>query len=626
MDSWVPGQLLLWLLKILLEVLHMGVTAQAIRAGKAYVELGITGMQNAQRQLKSFGDSLKNLGTKVASIGAIALAPLGAAASSFADVGSGLLGMSQRTGVSVEALSQLSLAASLTGTNLETLEHDMRHMSKTIIEATQGSEEAHRAFAILGLNFQDLKTMSPEQQLQKIGEALSKVENPTQKAASAMAIFGRSGSDLIGLLANMEKFRDVAKSWGLTVSTESAQAAKDFQNSLTLLWAVAKQGIFIIGSALAPEVKELAFAFSGAVRGINLWISANRPMVVQLAQVAIGVIAAGAALIGLGTAISTLRFAVSPGLQAFMLIKTVAMTSFSLLSSIVLAVLSPLGLVTAALVALGGYFLYTSGIGGKALKWLSDTFGQLWDTVSVTWKGIVSALQSGDIGLAVEVAGAGMRVAWENALNKMKGPWLDFKFFVLNVWAEMVNDLAKYMVKQEPVILGILNKIFSGFEMAWNKLTKPGAEADALNESLKAQGDALDDQLKGNKDKLLNELDRQNNADQLKREKQKAMQKADTTDLDEAQKKLDEALAKVEAAKKESKLKLPPGMGEMPNFGEAMPAMKNKLVAGTFNPFAIGGLGPSNRIQEEINKNGKEANNKLEEIIKQLKDAGWKFS
>ncbi|MCE2810860.1 MAG: hypothetical protein LW850_10690 [Planctomycetaceae bacterium] len=86
-------------------------SSSSIKAGSAYIELFtkdsrlVKGLNDASKRLDTFGKSLQGIGTKMAMLGAGVVAPLAGAAKVFADMGSDMVDMSQRTGVSVEALS-----------------------------------------------------------------------------------------------------------------------------------------------------------------------------------------------------------------------------------------------------------------------------------------------------------------------------------------------------------------------------------------------------------------------------------------------------------------------------------------------------------------------------------------
>jgi len=104
----------------------MGLSS-GIRAGAAYVELYtkdsrmVKGLQAAEKKLKAFGEGITSIGTRLAGLGAGVVTPLIGAAKVFSDMGGDLADMSQRTGVSVEALSELGFAAEQSGSDMETL-------------------------------------------------------------------------------------------------------------------------------------------------------------------------------------------------------------------------------------------------------------------------------------------------------------------------------------------------------------------------------------------------------------------------------------------------------------------------------------------------------------------------
>lgn len=207
-------------------------SAGAIRAGAAYVELAIKdsklvkGLRGAEQKLKAWGASIAGVGARLAGLGTAALTAFFGDAKVFADMGSDLLDMSQRTGVSVEALSELGFAADQSGADMQTLEGGLRRMQQLIADAAGGSASARQALDRLGISVEDLSRLSPDQQFKLIADRLSQINNPTMRAAAAMDIFGRAGTRLLPMLANgaagIEAMQQQARDLGLTWSTEDA--------------------------------------------------------------------------------------------------------------------------------------------------------------------------------------------------------------------------------------------------------------------------------------------------------------------------------------------------------------------------------------------------------------------
>ena len=247
-------------------------SAKGIRAGRAFVELFaddsklVRGLRRAEKRLKAFGDRIRNLGLKIAGLGTAMLAPMLGAAKAFGSMGDQVAKMAKRTGLSVEALSELRFAASQTGTSLEALETGFRRMQRSIYDAGRGLSTQTDALADLGLTYEDLAGLSPEEQFKKLAEAISRVEDPTRKAALAQALFGRAGTQLLPLFAQgakgIEALQAEARRLGLTMSGEDAKAAEEFTDALDALWKVVKMGVFNVGAALAPVLQQVAETFT----------------------------------------------------------------------------------------------------------------------------------------------------------------------------------------------------------------------------------------------------------------------------------------------------------------------------------------------------------------------------
>ena len=181
---------------------------QGIRAGRAFVELFaddsklVRGLRRAEKKLRAFGDSVRNFGLKLTALGSAMLAPLIASAKLFSGYGDQVAKMAKRTGLSVETLSELRFVATQTGTEFESLEMAFRKMQRSIYDAGRGLSTQVDAFDDLGLTFADLDGLSPEDQFKLLADRISMIEDPTRKAAIAMSLFGRTGTNLLPMFAS----------------------------------------------------------------------------------------------------------------------------------------------------------------------------------------------------------------------------------------------------------------------------------------------------------------------------------------------------------------------------------------------------------------------------------------
>ena len=169
--------------------------AQGINAG--VVELQKLGY--AAKQTSRDVATLKNLELSKLFVSAVQ-----SVASSFTQFTSGAAAAVDRTrqlaqnlGVSYGELRQLQVAADLSGASTDDLAKAFTRAQVTITNAGRGSKEAIGALGRLGLSVKDLATQTTTQQFSAIAGAINAIQNPAERAAAAVAIFGRSGAELL---------------------------------------------------------------------------------------------------------------------------------------------------------------------------------------------------------------------------------------------------------------------------------------------------------------------------------------------------------------------------------------------------------------------------------------------
>jgi len=437
-------------------------STQGIRAGRAFVELFaddsklVRGLRRAERKLRAFGDSVRNLGLKMAALGSAMFAPLAASAKLFSGYGDQVAKMAKRTGLSVEALSELRFVASQTGTSLEALETGFRRMQRSIYDAGRGLSTQTDALADLGLEYADLAGLSPEEQFKKLADAISQVEDPTRKAALAQALFGRAGTQLLPMFASGAKgiaiLQAEARRLGLTMAGEDAKAAEDFTDALDRLWKVIKMGVFHVGAALGPVLQQVADTITTLAVQIAAWVQRNQQLIVTVLKVVVGIIAAGAAIAVLGTVIS--GFATILG--ALVTVVTTVVAVLKVLGAVIAFLVSPIGLVIAAVAALAGYLITATDAGAKALGWLGERFNVLKEDALTAYQGIADALAAGDIALAARVLWLTLKMAWTRGIGFLEKVWLNFRNFFIRIGYDAFHGL-----------LAVVQSVWHGLAVGW---------------------------------------------------------------------------------------------------------------------------------------------------------------
>jgi len=454
----------------------------AIRAGRAFVELFaddtklVRGLRAAERKLRAFGASISRIGRQMAGLGAALLTPLVAAGKAFSNMGDDIAKMSKRTGMSVESLSAMSFAAQQSGTSIEDFEKGVRKMQRTIVDAGMGSKSAADAMGVLGLSYQQLARLSPEEQFKLIADRLSKIKDPTTRAAIAMMIFGRSGTALLPMLekgaVGIQELTDEAGRLGLMMKSQDAAAAEELNDAFGRMWQVVKMTSYQIGAALAPTLTKLSNWVAGVIAKFNAWIDQNRQVIVTVAKVATSILAGGIALMVFGGMISGLGMVLGKLATTIVFIGTV----FKTLGAAILFLTQPIVLVIAALAALGATLLYVTGTGAQALQWLGTRFGQLKQDAVEAFGAIGDALAAGDIALAARILWLTLKMEWTRGINFLEKMWLNFRnFFIRLAYDAFSGALAAATYAWYGLEIGwtetvsFLQKVWNGFSSFFSR-------------------------------------------------------------------------------------------------------------------------------------------------------------
>jgi hypothetical protein len=169
-------------------------------------------LQGFQGETQSFTSKVGEMAQSFASfaipIAGIAAAFFGAkgAAAAFSDairIGGELNDLAARTGETAGELAVLQRAfqnAGMSGGEVGTM---LNRLQRFMIEASEGGKTQIEAMEKLGLSYEDLKTKSPSEQLQILAQRIAAIDDPAQRSALAMQIFGRGGGEMMPLLRAM---------------------------------------------------------------------------------------------------------------------------------------------------------------------------------------------------------------------------------------------------------------------------------------------------------------------------------------------------------------------------------------------------------------------------------------
>jgi hypothetical protein len=175
----------------------------------------VSGVNRAQTAMRGLGSTIQSA-TAPTMFGGLAggfgkllggvsiMATLAAATRSFyaaMEAGGSLVDLSGQTGVAIDKLMVLQSAFEQAGMSAGDVQPTIAKLQKSIAEAATGNDQAIAKFKAMGIAIGDIQGLSADQQLAAVGEAIGKIENPAQRSAMAMEIFGKSGAKLLSVFS-----------------------------------------------------------------------------------------------------------------------------------------------------------------------------------------------------------------------------------------------------------------------------------------------------------------------------------------------------------------------------------------------------------------------------------------
>ncbi len=375
----------------LLAELVAKITADATELKKALgeSEKDVEGLgKTTDRETRSITQSLKEVGKAFVVVGGSITAAMTGAIMSFTKTGSELHDLSLKTGVSVKALAGLKYAAEQNGASLGTVEMAIRRTASALTDAKDGLETSKRAFDKMGLSIKDLEGLNVEQQFLMIANAIANIPDPMTRAAVAVDLFGRSGTDMLPMLSEgAEGLRKIMEE-GVKFSgwtTEGAALADTFGDSLGTLKTSMSGLANTIGASLAPILTDLANKITNIVSGLRAWAQEHPELAKGISEFSLGI---GILLTGLGTLFLLLPQIIASYKAFIVVINAARIASIGFVSSLY----GPLGLIV-GLGALGVGLIYTASRWADYNNIVSDTVTQS-KKFSVNTPEALAALQS----------------------------------------------------------------------------------------------------------------------------------------------------------------------------------------------------------------------------------------
>lgn len=247
-------------------------------------------------------------------LGAIAgkLNDITLAAAAYAD---NIITLSAQMGVATDTVQALQYSAELVDVSVDTVAASMRKTTRAMDSAKSGTGSAASAFETLGVSIsnQDGTLRNSETVFWEVVDALGSIENPTERDAIAMELFGRNAQTLNPLInagaAGMAQFRAEAEQMGYILSDSELttlggldDAAQRFSNATTALQNS-------VGLAWAPILTEITDAGTAAFTVLSNIVREHPVLTSTLGATVTSLAAVGGALLSIKAAVTALKTA-----------------------------------------------------------------------------------------------------------------------------------------------------------------------------------------------------------------------------------------------------------------------------------------------------------------------------
>ena len=399
------------------------------RRERAFVELGIEGLEAAKAKLKMFGDSLKTLGSTLA-IG-FAVDRVTGWIESFADAGREIFQTARDMQMSVTELQEMRGASKILGIEMETMTAAVHRTRQYVAELAVSGQQSNDVMRELGLTLSDVANLSDLDRLQLFGERIRALGNREMTSRIGRQIMGRGGVAVAASAAELGSAREKARGGRMFSEEEVRQAYELYQVQVQykkVQESIGKE----IALILLPAFRFIYMTLIPIIKGVKTWIVENASLVRQIAV-------AGALLIGIATVMTAI---------------TMSMAITGIIAATIAALFSPITIAVVAAAALVVTFVRLS----EVLDLLKTQFVGLGEIFDQVWSGISDALVAGDIELAWQILVAGMKSAWaefnywfkqtfgvsvNQVFNAMRLKWVEDMAFMKRLWVETQGFFAR---------------------------------------------------------------------------------------------------------------------------------------------------------------------------------------
>ena len=426
-----------------------------LQASKVY-RLGVA-FDKTGKKITAAGQSLRGLSTAAG----LVAAGLGAITYKAGTAADELNTLSKQTGIDTQTLQEYAAAADLVDVPLESIAKAEQKLKKNMLGALDGTNDQAQYFKELGIEITnaDGSLRDADDVFNDTVKALGKMENETQRDAYAMALMGKSATDLNPLIEDggktYEKISKMMSKYGLEpISQEQLDLANEFNDTIDMIKVMVVRTAQIIGTKIAgylvpimqkvvDKIGQIAQFFSGMSGEVLAKIGAVMTAVALLSP---ALVLLGKVISGVGMAIQTVTKIVGGLSKAFAFMAA-----------------NPIVLVIAGIAALVAAFVV---LWNKS-KAFRDFFIGVWNTIKEkvnafkTWFQETRTAITDQLDKLKEKAGE-IRDKFNDAKTKIVSAWQNLPETFRKIWDNIGTGLKNIGSKIGNAVTGAIKSGING--------------------------------------------------------------------------------------------------------------------------------------------------------------------
>jgi hypothetical protein len=236
-------------------------------------------LDETDKKGKSVGDRLGSMvgtaakwGASIAAGAAIAVGGMVALGSKVGDMADAILDLNSITGMSTDSIQKWRKVTEVAGVAQDAMANASAKLTKSLDAMSEKSNKGNEALGKLGLSLTDIESMSADERMDVLTEALAGVEDKTKRAKLGTDLFGGSWKEIAPVVDLGAEAMQKAKDSANIISEEDLKKANDFRISVANMKD--QVGFFVteIGIKLLPMLQ-----------GMFDWIQGKMPLIQEIA-------------------------------------------------------------------------------------------------------------------------------------------------------------------------------------------------------------------------------------------------------------------------------------------------------------------------------------------------------